>query len=191
MTKFETLDKLCLHEIADLMSAEKQILKALPGVIKRVTSPELEEALQDHLKQIETHLDRLEKAADTLGNDSLRAHHCKGMEGLLMENSEFVDEAEGDESVIDAGIIAGLRRVEHYEIAAYETLCGFLSQLGEDKAAALCWSKLLAKKMPLIPNCRKSPTSRTSSQTQKRRLANRLLQCRAYRETSSSSGPFK
>ncbi len=137
MTMFETLDQLCLHEIADLMSAEKQILKALPGVIKKVSSPELKEALQDHLKQIETHVDRLKKVATLLGNESLRAQHCRGMEGLLAEGSEFAAEAEGDENVVDAGIIAGLRRVEHYEIAAYETLCVFLRQLGEDKAVTL------------------------------------------------------
>lgn len=137
MTTFETLDQLCLHEIADLMSAEKQILKALPGVIKKVNSSELKEALQEHLKQIETHVDRLKKVAALLGNESLRAQHCKGMEGLLEEGGEFANEAEGEEDVVDAGIIAGLRRVEHYEIAAYETLCVFLRQLGENKAVTL------------------------------------------------------
>lgn len=137
MMKFDSLDKLCLHEIADLMSAEKQILKALPGIIKAVTSPELQEALQNHLKETEKQVDRLKETATLLGNSALRAKHCKGMEGLLEEGSEFIKEAEGDANIIDAGIVANCRRVEHYEIAAYNSLCSFLEVLGEEKAVKL------------------------------------------------------
>jgi ferritin-like metal-binding protein YciE len=142
---FDSLDKLCAHEMRDILSAEKQITKALPKVIEAVTSSELKEALEKHLEETKLQIDRLEKAAELIGISPLRSQHCKGMEGLLEESKEFL-EGKGDSGVIDAGLIADCQRVEHYEIAAYGSLCTFLKLLGENEAAELMHQSLEEEK---------------------------------------------
>jgi ferritin-like metal-binding protein YciE len=115
-----TLHDLFLDELRDLYSAEKQLVKALPRMIKKASSGELSRGLQKHLEQTQEQVKRLEQAFADLSVPA-RAKKCKGMEGLIEEGAEIL-EHEGDADVIDAGIIGAAQKVEHYEIAAYGTV---------------------------------------------------------------------
>jgi ferritin-like metal-binding protein YciE len=123
-----TLHDLFLDEIKDLYSAEKQLLKALPKLIKRASSGELSRGLQKHLEQTEEQVTRLEQVFAELSVPA-RAKKCVGMEGIIEEGDEIL-EHEGDPDVIDAGIIAAAQKVEHYEIAAYGTAVAHAKAMG-------------------------------------------------------------
>jgi ferritin-like metal-binding protein YciE len=133
--KLNSLDKLYLEELRDLYSAETQLVKALPKMAKGASSDELKEAFESHLEQTKEHVERLTKIFDRL-EEKPTGKTCQAMKGLIEEGSEMLEQ-EGDESVIDAGLIAAAQRVEHYEIAAYGTVRTFANLLGEDEAAEL------------------------------------------------------
>lgn len=133
--KLDSLQKLWVHELKDLHSAETQIIKALPKIIAAASHEELKTALTEHLEETKEHITRLEKIFKGLGF-SPSGQHCKGMEGLL-EEGEGILEAEAEPHVRDAGIISACQRVEHYEIAGYGTVNAYAEQLGEHDAAAL------------------------------------------------------
>lgn len=131
----DNLHDLYIEKIKDLYSAENQIIKALPKMIKGATTPELKAALQDHLRVTEGHARRLEKIAVSHGA-SARGKKCSGMEGLLEEGSELLKE-KAKMDVLDAGIIGAAQSVEHYEIAGYGTARRWAAILGDSKGAAL------------------------------------------------------
>jgi ferritin-like metal-binding protein YciE len=133
--KMDSLKTLFVHEVKDLLSAEKQILKALPKLAKGATSPELKAAFQTHLAQTETQVERLETILESMG-ESNRGKTCKGMEGLIAEGSEML-EMEGDPMTLDAGLIASAQKVEHYEISGYGTVRSYARQLGLKDAERL------------------------------------------------------
>jgi ferritin-like metal-binding protein YciE len=131
----KTLQDLFVDELKDVYSAEKQILKALPRLAKAAASPDLRRAFETHRQQTEGQVARLDNIFEQLG-ESPRGKKCKGMEGLLAEGTEMMEE-EGEQAVIDAGLIAAAQRVEHYEIAAYGCLQSYATLLGHAKAATL------------------------------------------------------
>jgi ferritin-like metal-binding protein YciE len=133
--KLQTLNDLFNHELKDLYSAEKQLVKALPKMAKAATNEDLKAGIEEHLEQTKGHVDRLDQIAGKLGN-ALTGHKCKAMEGLIEEGSELISE-DGDDSVRDAGLIGAAQRVEHYEIAAYGTARALANQLGHDDIADL------------------------------------------------------
>lgn len=126
----EELKELFVHELKDLYNAENQLVKALPKMAKAATSPDLAEAFEEHLEQTKGHVERLERIFKSLG-ESPRGKKCKGMEGLVAEGSEVMEEYE--DSVLDAALIGAAQRVEHYEIAAYGTVIALAQELGEDR----------------------------------------------------------
>jgi ferritin-like metal-binding protein YciE len=130
-----TIDNLFVQELKDIYSAEKQITKALPKLIKATTSEELRTAFQNHLKETEGHVERLEKVFEILGS-SPKGKTCDGMKGVLSEGSEVLEEtAEG--SVRDAALISAAQRVEHYEMAAYGAVRAYAEQLGQSQISEL------------------------------------------------------
>jgi ferritin-like metal-binding protein YciE len=131
----DSLQSLFLEELKDIYHAEKQLVQALPRLAKSVSSPELKEAITSHLEETKGHVERIEQIFQDLGH-AARGKRCKGMEGLLEEGKEIMEE-EGQDAVIDAALIAGAQRVEHYEIAAYGCLRTYAQLLGYDKAARL------------------------------------------------------
>jgi len=133
--KLESLHDLYLSELSDLYSAEQQIVKALPKVIKHTESPELREALENHLEETRGHVERLESIFEMHGESATRTK-CKGMEGVLAEGDEMIGK-DAPAAVRDAAIISACQRVEHYEIAAYGTVRTYAEQLGHEKAATL------------------------------------------------------
>lgn len=133
--KLLTLQDLFIHELKDIYSAEKQLLKALPKMAKAATHPELKAAFTEHLEQTKTQIKRLEQIADFV-DCTLTGHTCKAMEGLVEEGADLISE-DAEEHVRDAGLIGAAQRVEHYEIAAYGTARALATTLGYDDAAEL------------------------------------------------------
>lgn len=133
--KLDTLKKLYVNELRDLYNAENQLVKALPKMTKGASSDELKQALEDHLRETEGHVERLDQIFKGL-DENPKGKTCKAMKGLVEEGSEIL-EHDGDPSVLDAGIIAAAQKVEHYEIASYGTARTFANLLGEKEAAKL------------------------------------------------------
>lgn len=129
------MEDLYVDELKDLYSAETQIVKALPKMAEAASSPKLRQGFEEHLRQTEGHVQRLEQIFEKLGK-SPRGKACKGMQGLLEEGEELISE-EGASDVKDAGLIAAAQRVEHYEIAAYGSVRTFAQELGDNDAVRL------------------------------------------------------
>jgi len=138
--KLDKLQKLYINELRDLYNAENQLLKALPKMAKAASSPELKQAFQKHLEQTKSHVERLEEVFEDI-NEKPKGKTCHGMKGLIEEGSEILQE-EGDESVIDAGIIVAAQKVEHYEIAGYGSVRTFAELLGQERSAELLQTTL-------------------------------------------------
>jgi ferritin-like metal-binding protein YciE len=135
MAKIKSLQDLFVHELRDLYSAEKQLLKALPKMAKAATHEELKEGFEAHLAQTEEHVSRLDEIFEKLGISS-RGEKCAAMEGLIEEGKKIMEEDISD-NVLDAALIAAAQRVEHYEIAGYGTAKTFAEILGHDEAVDL------------------------------------------------------
>jgi len=140
----QNLKKLYVDELKDLFSAENQLLKALPKMAKAASSDELRTGFEKHLEQTKVHVQRLEEIFESL-DDRPKGKKCVGMEGLVKEGSEVMEEGFED-AVLDAGLIGAARRVEHYEIAAYSSVCEFASVLGQTKHASLLENTLAEEK---------------------------------------------
>lgn len=138
--KLETLQSLFLEELGDLHSAETQLIKALPKMAKAACHPDLKRAFEDHLKETETQLRRIDTILGKMGEKN-PGITCKGMKGLIEEGDERAKE-KGDESVIDAAMIGAAQRVEHYEIAGYGCARTYAEMLGEQEAADLLQKSL-------------------------------------------------
>lgn len=130
-----TLSDLYVEELRDLYNAERQILKALPKIIKAASHDELKEALESHRQETEGHVTRLDQIFEDLGKNA-KGKTCHGMQGVLSEGAELIEE-DPEAMVLDAGIIAAAQRVEHYEIAAYGSVRTWAEQLGLDDHVAL------------------------------------------------------
>ncbi len=115
--EMESLRDLFVDELKDLYSAENQILKALPKMIKKASSKELKSGFEQHLKETQGHVERLEKIFKEL-DESPRGKKCKGMEGVIADGKELMEE-DAEAEVMDAGLIGAAQHVEHYEIAGY------------------------------------------------------------------------
>jgi ferritin-like metal-binding protein YciE len=133
--KIDSLRTLLEEELKDIYSAEKQLLKALPKMAKKATSPELKGALQEHLEVTKRQVERLEDVFESLGK-SAKAKTCKAMQGLVEEATEIMEE-DAEDAVMDAGIIAAAQKVEHYEIASYGTVRTWARLVGANEAAEL------------------------------------------------------
>ena len=133
--EMQSLKELYIDELKDLYSAEKQLVKALPKMAKNATNPELKEAFTNHLQETEGHVERLEQIFGMLG-ERAGGKKCKGMEGLIEEAKELLDE-DATEEVLDAGMISKAQHVEHYEMAGYGTVRAYARLLGLDEQADL------------------------------------------------------
>ena len=133
--QLETLQDLYIHELKDLLSAEKQLIKALPKMAKAATDQKLTAGFKQHLEQTKEHAARLENILKS-HNESTRGPKCMGMEGLIKEGAEMIEE-DGDDDVRDAGLISAAQRVEHYEIAGYGCARTYAEALGDNAGAKL------------------------------------------------------
>lgn len=133
--QIDNLEKLFVEQLKDTYNAEKQIVRALPRMAKAAGDEELREAFETHLQETEKQVERLDRIFQELGKNP-QGKKCVGMEGLIEEAKELLNE-DVDEDVLDAGLIAAAQKVEHYEIAAYGTICALAKQLGYDDALDL------------------------------------------------------
>jgi ferritin-like metal-binding protein YciE len=134
--KENTLKELYIDELRDIYDAENQLTKALPKLAKHSTSEELRAGFEEHLEQTKGHVARLEKIFTEL-DEKPTGKKCKGMQGLVAEGEEMIEEDELEGETLDAGLISAAQRVEHYEIAAYGCVRTYAELLGEDDAAQL------------------------------------------------------
>jgi ferritin-like metal-binding protein YciE len=139
-----TLEELLIDELKDSYSAEKQIIRALPKIIKAVSSPELQEGLSNHLEETKGQVSRLEKMGEILSK-KMTGKTCVGMKGVLEEGSEVLEDTEKS-MVRDAALISACQRVEHYEMAGYGSARDFAKLLGQKEVAALLEETLAEEK---------------------------------------------
>lgn len=139
------LKELYIDELKDLYSAENQLLKALPKMAKASTSEQLRKGFEKHLDQTKEHVARLERIFSSL-EEKPTGKKCKGMEGLITEGSEMIQEGELEGEVLDAGLIGAAQRVEHYEIAAYGCVRTYAELLDEGSAVKLLEKTLQEEK---------------------------------------------
>ena len=135
MKKRGNMWDLFLNELRDIYSAEEQIIKALPAMVKAADSDELKEAFQDHLKETKEQVVRLDSIFELL-NESHGKETCEAMKGLIYECSEPIHELPKS-ALRDAAIISKAQRIEHYEISAYGSLRSFAKELNLDDTASL------------------------------------------------------
>jgi ferritin-like metal-binding protein YciE len=131
----ETIEELLIDELKDLYSAEKQITKSLPKLVKASTSPDLKAAFEDHLKETYGQIERLDKVFEILGR-SPKGKLCHGMKGVLEEGAEVVEET--DKGLVrDTALISAAQRVEHYEMAGYGCVKEYARLLGQKEISSL------------------------------------------------------
>lgn len=136
----KTLQDLFVEQLRDMYYAEKQLLKAIPKMVKKANSDTLKSALENHLQETENQVERLEQVFEKL-EMTARGKTCPAMDGIIDEAKEIMSE-DADPTVMDAGIIAAAQKVEHYEIATYGTLRTFADTLGYTKISKLLQSTL-------------------------------------------------
>ncbi|HEV2294886.1 MAG TPA: ferritin-like domain-containing protein [Tepidisphaeraceae bacterium] len=133
--EMESLRDLFLDELRDMYHAEGQMIKSLPRMAKKADSDELRTAFEQHLEETRRQQERLQDVFE-LFDEKPKTKVCKGMQGILEEGKEMMQE-DIDADVLDAALIAAAQRAEHYEIAVYGTLRTYAQLLGEEKAAKI------------------------------------------------------
>ncbi|MCU7496787.1 MAG: ferritin-like domain-containing protein [Ignavibacteria bacterium] len=136
----DSLKKLYLDELRDLVSSESQIINAMPKMIQAASSKELKNAFNEHLDVTKRQLDRLKEIFRNM-NESPEGKSCAGMEGIIREGQEIIGQATNSE-VKDAGLIAAAQRIEHYEIAVYGVVRTYAEILGDEDSRDLLQNTL-------------------------------------------------
>ena len=135
MAESGTLHDAFLDELRDAYDAEKQLIKALPKMAKAANSPDLRQAFESHLEETRGQITRLDQVFATL-DEKVSGKHCDGIAGIIEEGKAAMEE-DFDQATMDACLIAGGQRAEHYEMAAYGTLVAWARAMGHTEAAAL------------------------------------------------------
>jgi ferritin-like metal-binding protein YciE len=130
-----TMEELLIDELKDIYNAEKQITRALPKMVKATTSPELRQAFESHLEETQGQIERLDKVFEILGR-SARGKTCHGMQGVLEEGAEVIEDTKKS-PLRDAALISAAQRVEHYEMAAYGCVREYARLLGQKEIVQL------------------------------------------------------
>ncbi len=131
----KTLDDLFVHTLQDIYYAENQILKALPKMISMATDPQLKSGFEHHLRETETHVQRLEQVFQMHGHTAKQVN-CPAIDGIIKESNEISGDI-GDKEVLDAALAAAAQAVEHYEITRYGTLIAWAKELGRNDCASI------------------------------------------------------
>lgn len=129
------LQELLIEDLKDLYNAEQQLLKALPKMAKKASSPDLKAAFETHTKETQGQIKRLEQVFESFGATA-KGKTCHAMKGLIEEGKELMSE-DAEPDVLDAGLIGAAQKVEHYEIASYGTVRTYARLLGNEEAARL------------------------------------------------------
>lgn len=133
--KMKNLQDLFEDSLKDLYDAERQVVKALPKMVESASSQELKQSFKDHLQATERQVARIEEIFQKMDMPK-RGKHCKGMEGLIEEGKEMMEESM-EPQVLDAALIAAAQKIEHYEITGYGTARAFAQALGHSDVARI------------------------------------------------------
>lgn len=144
MNESGTLYEAFVEQLRDTYDAENQVLKVLPKMVKAASSPKLQAAFENHLRETKGHVERLERIFGSL-EEEVRGKHCSGMAGILKEGSAAMSNG-FDERTIDACLIAAGQHVEHYEMASYGTLVAWSHVVGNQHVSDLLQETLLEEK---------------------------------------------
>ena len=150
MTSTQMTDprELFLHELGDVLYAERTLVKALPKLQQEASDEELARGFGDHLEETRQHVKNVEQAFQALGEEA-KAEKCPGIEGIKQEHDDFVSNESPSQEVLDAFLTGAGARTEHYEIAAYEGLVTMADAMGEDDVATLLRANLDEEKAAL------------------------------------------
>lgn len=136
----KTMDDLFVHTLQDIYYAEKQILKALPKMIEKATSPQLKQGFEKHLRETEGHVQRVEQVFEMHGHKP-KAVNCPAIDGIIEEANDIAGEID-DKQVLDAALVAAAQAVEHYEMTRYGTLVAWAKELGRADCASVLQKNL-------------------------------------------------
>lgn len=140
--------ELFLHELGDVLYAERTLVKALPKLEQEAADEELAKGFGDHLEETKQHVKNVEQAFEELG-ETVKAEKCPGIEGIKKEHDDFVANESPSQEVLDAFLTGAGARAEHYEIAAYEGLVTMAEAMGEERVAELLTENLEQEKKAL------------------------------------------
>jgi ferritin-like metal-binding protein YciE len=187
----QSAKELFTHELGDILDAENRILGIIDETLEQTQNPMMEKALQQHRKQTEQQIQRLEQCFEVLGEEPEETE-CKGIMGLKEEKEEFMEEEEPSEEVLEAFNIGAAIKVEHYEIAAYTSLVGMAQKLGITKAARLL-SQNLKEEQQMLKKCEAvekkfKPTATGMSEEEEGEMAAAGSRSNSRSRSSRSSG---
>lgn len=140
--------ELFVHELGDILYAERTLVKALPTLAEEATESSLADAFQQHLGETKQHVANVEKAFEMMG-EAAKAEKCPGIDGIKKEHDEFVSNEGPGRDVLDMFLAGAAARTEHYEIAAYNGLVTMAEALGENDVAKLLSENLKQEKAAL------------------------------------------
>lgn len=135
MKQLQSIQEFFVHELKDLYSAEKQLVKVLPRMAEKASSDELKNAFKKHAEQTEEHVHRLEQCFEKLG-EKASAVECKAMKGIIEEGEDILSQKQ-DGELLDAALIGAAQKVEHYEIASYGTVAEWAKTMGQKEVGQL------------------------------------------------------
>ena len=128
--------ELLKHELADLLYAERRFTTATKTMVRETSDPEVKARLEQHLRETEGQIERLERAFAAIG-EKAKAEKCEAAIGLREEHDSFKSEEKPSKEILEAFDLGSGLRVEHYEIAAYRTAIAIANVLGETECAGL------------------------------------------------------
>lgn len=128
--------ELFMHELGDLLTAEKTLEKALPKLAKEASNDELRSAFEHHREETKRHIENIEQVFEQMG-EKAKAQPCPGIEGIKTEHDEFMKKENPSPEICDLFLTGSAARAEHYEIASYTGLVTMAKALGENEAARL------------------------------------------------------
>jgi ferritin-like metal-binding protein YciE len=148
MAEMDSARALFLHELRDILYAERQLEKTLPKLAREASDADLANAFQHHREETREQIANLERVFEAMG-EKPRGQKCPGIEGILAEHEEFVSEEKPSQEILDVFLTTAGARTEHYEIAAYTGLVAMAKALGESDCADLLQANLAQEKETL------------------------------------------
>jgi len=147
-TKMSEPRELFLHELGDVLYAERTLVKILPTLQEEASDEELALGFEEHLDETRQHVKNVERAFEKLGEKPI-AEKCPGIEGIKQEHDDFVAKESPSQDVLDSFLTGAGARTEHYEIAAYEGLVTMAEAMGETEVVELLTDNLEQEKTAL------------------------------------------
>jgi ferritin-like metal-binding protein YciE len=138
------LEDLFLEALADVYYVEQQLEKALPKMAKMATHEDLKAAFEAHLTETEGHAQKCEQIFEMFGKKA-KAKRCPAILGIIDEAEDLISENKKSPT-INAALVLGGNKAEHYEIATYGTLREWAKALQREDVAKILGEILAEEK---------------------------------------------